>query len=197
MSPCISGTRPCNAKLAIFSHGAIVTLKTDRRNERKERGKKLMQSAVWAQPLCCFAVTSLDLAGQGLTVSCQLRAIRCQTCVLDSPGGLLTLDLELIGRLRKFPEWIGPFMLTISAGVKPFFLCIVFPDVYLSPFSFASSETHHFMWLGGRRKQGQTRASPIQPRWVLVTLNLALLNLTVVVLVSVYKVVWCTQQNLC
>lgn len=79
-----------------------------------------MQSAIWAQPLCCFAVTSLDFAGQGLTVSCQLTAISSQTCILDSPGGLLTLDLELIGWLRKFPEWIGPFMLYTKLRCEAF-----------------------------------------------------------------------------
>lgn len=72
-----------------------------------------MQSAVWASHLlaCCFAVTTLEWAGQSLTVNCQLAAISSQMCISDSPGGLLTLDLALIGWLRTFHKWTGPFML--------------------------------------------------------------------------------------
>lgn len=51
-----------------------------------------------------FCVTTLDCAGQCLSTNCQLAAINSQTCLLESPGGLRTLDVAPINWLREIPQ---------------------------------------------------------------------------------------------
>lgn len=112
----------------IFVHGAvdIVSIQTDKRQSKKERrGNGPCNQLFVPSPLikCCFGVTTLDWASQSLTVNGQLAAMSSRLCILDSPGGLLTLDLALIGWLRKFHKWIGPFLLFTKPRCEAF-LCV-------------------------------------------------------------------------
>ena len=64
----------------------------------------------------------------------------------ERAGGLFTLDLALIGWLRKFHKLIEPFMFFTKPRCEAFSsLLIVSSGVYLSLFSFTSSKTHRFM----------------------------------------------------
>lgn len=134
--------------VAILVHGAIVMVsikdtETEERRGKKEEKNSCNQPSGPRHLMKCFAVTGLDWASQSLTVNCQLAAMSSQVCILDSPGGLLTLDLALIGWLRKFHKRIEPFMLFTKPRCGAFSFSALYSLVFICPlFSFTSSKTH-------------------------------------------------------
>lgn len=86
-------------------------------------------------------------------------------CILDSPGGLLTLDLALIGWLRKFHKWIGPFMLFTKPRCEAFLSvhCILWCLSVPFLFHFLQNTSCCFMWLRGVTTKVGPELSPFKP----------------------------------
>lgn len=115
---------------------------------------------------CCFAVTTLDLAGSNRTVSCQLAAISSQMCILDSPGGFLTLDLALSGWLRKFHKRIGPFVLFAKPRCEAFLSALCIFGCLFVPFLFHFLRNTRFHVTEGTSKPRSYQSCPHASRWI-------------------------------
>lgn len=89
-----------------------------------------------------------------------------QTCILDHPGGSLTLDLELIGWLRKFHKRIAPFMHFTKPRCEAFksLHCILW--CLSVPFLFHFLQNTRLHVTGGRQHQGCIRPITVHIRWV-------------------------------
>lgn len=112
-----------------------------------------------------FCVTT---PGQSLSTSCQLAAINSQMCLLESPGGLITLDVAPINWLRKFHKRIWLFMVFFKPRCEAFLFvyCILWCLSFFLFFNFL----HNTHVTEGRHEQGLTGASLLggishYPRW--------------------------------
>lgn len=136
---------------SFFAHGIIVVdIKDKERREKIEKKGIMCNQSFGPRHLKgCFVVSTFNWANHSLTVNCQLAAMSCQMCILESSRGLLTLDLALIGWLRKFHKRIEPFMLFTKPQCEAFLSvhCILW--CLSLPFLFHFLQNTRFMWLGG------------------------------------------------